>query len=164
MNPTFRSATIKDIDAILKCEDECFLPEECMSKAQFTKLIGYTSKNRPELFQVAILAEEVVGFICATQTHEKKINRKAVYNQENKGRIAVGQTLCLIPKVQRLGIGRKFVSYFLNRLKSTGKYERINMFAKKHLKNMYQDLGFTYQGPSSLTLGSSQWFDFTYEF
>ncbi|KAI9257632.1 acyl-CoA N-acyltransferase [Sporodiniella umbellata] len=163
MNFTFRSATIKDLDAVMKCEKDCFHSEERMSRSELTKISNYASRFRPELFLVATLANEVVGYVCCSLSHENKINEKALNNYEKEGKTVVCQSMCVSPSVQKTGVAKNLAKYWLGRVESTKKYHRIIFYGRKHLHKFYQDFGFICLGPSDMVIGPSPWMDFSKE-
>ncbi|KAI9257631.1 acyl-CoA N-acyltransferase [Sporodiniella umbellata] len=158
-----RPAAMKDLDAIIECEKECFHKEEVTPIEELTAICKYASRFRPELFLVATIASEIVGFICCSLSHETKISEKSVRNYEKDGRTIVCQTICVNPRVQKSGIAKNLVNYWINRVESARKYERIILYGRDYLRKFYQDLGFICLGPSDIILGPSLWMDYSKE-
>lgn len=130
MEISIRKATIDDFNSIQRLNlqiEEAELPfdsnllEDCMLKEKGIQDLKKSIRNRNNTYLVAIIDNEVVGFIDG-----KILN--AWYYKEKVGYLS---HLCVDKKYRRCGIGTKLLDQFTEEMKLQGaKYIKLNAFPK----------------------------------
>lgn len=157
MNIHIRKVSIEDLDKITEIESICFPKAEAATKDSFE----YRIKTFPESFYVAVLNDEIIGFIngCVTNSNvivDSLYEPCGGHNPKGKNQTVFG--LDVLPKYQHKGIASLLMKHLMNEAKNSRR-ENMVLTCKKNLIGFYEQFGYINQGISDSTHGGVVWYD-----
>lgn len=150
MNPiiTFRSATPKDLQAIMTVEKESFDPAIVEDEATFLERIKVFSNG----FLIACIEDEAIGYICSELWHYEKEPQPESFSLDHSigayhhidGNELYISSIGLLKKYRGLGCGSMLLTHLLSHFKNRGIKSAILSVAYEfgHAKTMYEKMGF----------------------
>ena len=159
---TFRNATITDLAAIHRLENECFPPNEAASLE--------TLSNRLQVFphHFWLLENEgqLIGFINGMVTDNKTIvdemfTHTHLHNENGSWQSVFG--LAVAPAYRRQGYAEMLINHLIKRAKAQNR-KGITLTCKAYLIPYYKKLGFTDTGLSASVHGGEVWHDMVMAF
>ncbi|EME45298.1 hypothetical protein DOTSEDRAFT_129089 [Dothistroma septosporum NZE10] len=111
----------------------------------------------------------LIGQISATRTSDDTVTEGAMASPPSgdcstTGHRAEGRTVCIhavaiVPAFQKLGLGRRMVSTYLQFLAQGHLADRVAILAHDHLLQYYESFGFVNCGLSKNLYGDGGWYD-----
>lgn len=150
MNPllTFRSATSKDLQAIMTIEKESFDPAIVEDEATFLERIQVFCDG----FLIACIEDEAIGYICSelwpyqkepTPSSFSLDHSIGTYHRSDGDELYIS-SIGLLKKHRGLGYGTMLLTQLLSHFKNRGIKSAILSVAYEfgHAKTMYEKMGF----------------------
>ncbi|MGL5352556.1 MAG: GNAT family N-acetyltransferase [Clostridium sp.] len=162
MNVIIRNVCLEDLDAVTKVESICFPKEEAATRESLEKRI----KTFPEVFFVAEVNNEIIGFINGCITNESTIYDE-LYSQSKlhipNGNYQTIFGLDVIPDFRRQGIAEQLMNHIIQTAKCSGRKGLI-LTCKPNLIAYYEKFGYINKGISNSVHGGTTWHDMILNF
>ncbi|KAI8368727.1 acyl-CoA N-acyltransferase [Blakeslea trispora] len=157
---TLIPATRDDLDIVTEYETISYHPDEAASREQLSRRIDYAATSGPELFMVARDKDnKVIGFLCSTLTTSPLVTDESMSQHEPEGKTVCLHSVCVSPDHRQQGIASNMMLAWIDRLRATGKYDRIALMSRPRLISLYERVGFKNIGQSQVVHGPEPWFD-----
>lgn len=151
-----------ELESIIHIEQECFPPAEAASAKEFAERYAAF----PENFIVAVINDQVVGFINGATTDHPDLPDELYHDTSLHKPNGAYQTvfgLDVLPSYRNQGIAAKLLRYLITLSKERGKSGMV-LTCKDHLVSYYEKFGFEHQGVSASSHGGSKWNDMLFLF
>eukprot|EP00466_Bigelowiella_natans_P019378 jgi/Bigna1/128029/aug1.5_g2737 len=137
-------------------ETRSYPPDEAAS----AKSLMMRIQNASDFFLVAMIGEEVIGFINGTLTSdEKNLTHDSMSKHDPQGATLCIHSVVISNTLRRNGYGSSMLREYVRRITSRKpQVKRILLLAKQHLLGFYGAGGFMIDGESDVVHGKDTWF------
>lgn len=151
-----RTATMEDLDEIVKVETICFPEAEAATRESFAERL----KHYPDHFWLLTAGEQIVGFVNGMVTEEADLQdemyENAEYHKENgKWQMIFG--VDTIPEYRRNGCAGRLLRYVIEQAQSQKRLGLV-LTCKEKLIPYYAKFGFVNEGISKSVHGNVVWY------
>jgi predicted GNAT family N-acyltransferase len=151
-----RTATMKDLDAIMAVEAECFPASEAATAEEFAERIKYYGNHFWLMFDEDRLVSFVDGFVTNKPDLTDEMYEKAQMHDEN-GDWQMIFGVNTIPSCRRKGFSGQLLKQVIVDAKRQGR-KGLVLTCKDHLLHYYARFGFVNEGVSTnSTHGGVMW-------
>jgi predicted PhzF superfamily epimerase YddE/YHI9/ribosomal protein S18 acetylase RimI-like enzyme len=164
MQTTLRQATEADWAAVCALEAASYPADEAATPEK----LRFRIRNAAHLFRVlearaapgADPAPELLGFVCATATAQKRVTEESMFTHEPAGRTAVIHSVVVAEKWRRRGLARHAVTLFARQLaESQTHITTLLLLTHEENSGLYASCGFEPAGVSAVHHGSRPWLE-----
>ncbi len=152
-----RIATIKDLEAIIDIEAQCFPKEEAAQRESLKKRLSVY----PNHFWLLEDEGELIGFVngMVTDKHiltDEMYHNANLHNENGQWQMIFG--VDIIPQYRRQGCAEKILNKVISDAKEQGR-KGLVLTCKDKLVHYYAKFGFENEGVSDSTHGGAVWYN-----
>eukprot|EP00465_Bigelowiella_longifila_P000927 CAMPEP_0185281488 /NCGR_PEP_ID=MMETSP1359-20130426/66749_1 /TAXON_ID=552665 /ORGANISM="Bigelowiella longifila, Strain CCMP242" /LENGTH=208 /DNA_ID=CAMNT_0027876931 /DNA_START=111 /DNA_END=738 /DNA_ORIENTATION=+ len=151
MKLNYRRAEEKDFERLYHMETRSYPPDEAAS----AKSLMMRIRNASDFFLVAMIGENVIGFINGTLTSDQKnLTHDSMSKHEPQGATLCIHSVVISDSLRRNGHGSSMLREYVRRITARKpQVKRILLLAKQHLLGFYGAGGFVIDGESEVVHG-----------
>ncbi|KAH3867485.1 uncharacterized protein LOC127867555 [Dreissena polymorpha] len=152
-----RDVSAEELNRIFTLESDSYPDDEAASY----KMLVYRHTEAPDLMLGCFLDGDLLGFICATRYHGKRLATEAM-----RMHIPNGESVCIHSVVvrkdqRRQGIALLMLRSFVERVRREQRdVARVLLICKSNLIPLYTRAGFVLNGRSDVVHGKDPWYEF----
>ncbi|XP_052777279.1 uncharacterized protein LOC128214700 [Mya arenaria] len=155
-----REVSTDELYRIFTLESESYPDDEAASY----DMLVYRHSEAPDLTIAAYQHTDIIGFICATRYHGKKLNEEAMHMHIPNGESVCIHSVVVRKDQRRQGIALCLLDEFVSRVfRDQRDVSRILLICKSNLIPLYTRAGFTLNGKSAVIHGKDPWYEMQIE-